>query len=298
MTKPVSIELSGVSGVAFSGKPFRTYRDKRMFVNYISETSKKTKINDECKYWIVFTSIHNPSDSVLMLSEVTKKESSDWCCVVVLDQKTSVKSYSVLETDRFVVLTLDKQQKLSKQRGFSLVDAIPFNHFGRKNIGFLYAVSQGAVLIYDTDDDNLLKTDVIPYTESPMDYLLVSSKDHVYNPYKLFNSTIPHSLWPRGIPMDSIMRDEEEIVDMTTTGCRPNKPEDITIFQILADHDPDVDAIYRLTNPLPIYFDPSKEKALVLQLGKSIPKYHIYVYIYSTRPKVFERIEICATSGS
>ena len=277
-TKKAGIEISGVSGVSFSGEPFRRYPAKRLFHNYTPKTSNIVGSNEKCKYWIVFTSIHEPSDSVNMLSEVTRKESSEWCCVVVLDKKTSVKGYTALETDRFIVLTIERQRELSKKRGFSLIESIPFNHFGRKNIGFLYAVSQGAELIYDTDDDNLLKSDVIPFTESTSDYVLVSSKDHVFNPYKLFNSTVPHSLWPRGIPMDSIMRASEEFVDIKTTECRPGKPEDITIFQILADHDPDVDAIYRLTNPLPIYFDPSEERPLVLQLGTLVSYFVRAVY--------------------
>ena len=38
-----------------------------------------------------------------------------------------------------------------------LVDALPWNHFGRKNVGFLYAILHGAEIIWDFDDDNLLK---------------------------------------------------------------------------------------------------------------------------------------------
>ena len=34
------------------------------------------------------------------------------------------------------------------------VKSVPWNNFGRKNIGFLYAISQGADTIYDFDDDN------------------------------------------------------------------------------------------------------------------------------------------------
>ena len=37
------------------------------------------------------------------------------------------------------------------------VDHLPWNHFGRKNIGYLYAISMGAKTIFDFDDDNMLK---------------------------------------------------------------------------------------------------------------------------------------------
>ena len=37
------------------------------------------------------------------------------------------------------------------------VDAMPWFSFGRKNVGYLYAIANGAKVIWDFDDDNLLK---------------------------------------------------------------------------------------------------------------------------------------------
>jgi hypothetical protein len=37
------------------------------------------------------------------------------------------------------------------------VDHLPWNSFGRKNVGYLYAIAQGAKVIFDFDDDNILK---------------------------------------------------------------------------------------------------------------------------------------------
>ena len=68
ITKGAGIVTSGVSGVAFSGNPFRRYQSKKLFVNYTPKTNKAIEPNEKCKYWIVFTSIHKPSDSVNMLS--------------------------------------------------------------------------------------------------------------------------------------------------------------------------------------------------------------------------------------
>ena len=31
---------------------------------------------------------------------------------------------------------------------------LPWNNFGRKNIGYIYAISQGAISIFDFDDNN------------------------------------------------------------------------------------------------------------------------------------------------
>ena len=37
------------------------------------------------------------------------------------------------------------------------VDNLPWNSFGRKNVGYLFAISQGAKVIFDFDDDNIIK---------------------------------------------------------------------------------------------------------------------------------------------
>ena len=34
---------------------------------------------------------------------------------------------------------------------------LPWQSFGRKNVGYLYAIANGAEVIYDFDDDNVLK---------------------------------------------------------------------------------------------------------------------------------------------
>ena len=39
----------------------------------------------------------------------------------------------------------------------AFVEAMPWLSFGRKNIGYLYAIANGATVIWDFDDDNILK---------------------------------------------------------------------------------------------------------------------------------------------
>ena len=39
----------------------------------------------------------------------------------------------------------------------TLVEQLPWHSFGRKNIGYIYAISQEAEVIFDFDDDNMLK---------------------------------------------------------------------------------------------------------------------------------------------
>ena len=54
---------------------------------------------------------------------------------------------------RLVFLSYEDQVKMSS----NLVKRLPCNSFGRKNIGYLYAIAQGAKVIFDFDDDNIIK---------------------------------------------------------------------------------------------------------------------------------------------
>ena len=73
--------------------------------------------------------------------------------------------------------------------------------------------------------------------------------------YKVCDNAYPHFLgsndsariWPRGLPLDAI--------DSTGTISPLTAPASCAIQQFLADNDPDVDAVYRLTTRAPVFFD-------------------------------------------
>ncbi len=50
-------------------------------------------------------------------------------------------------------MTSDDQKRLRNE----FVDSLPWNSFGRKNVGYLFAIAHGAKVIWDFDDDNYLK---------------------------------------------------------------------------------------------------------------------------------------------
>ena len=78
---------------------------------------------------------------------------------------------------------------------FPVVKALPWNHFGRKNIGYLYAILHGATTVWDFDDDNMLLTDkeifeVLPSSGQNATIILeavdyTSNKKLSFNPYPL-----------------------------------------------------------------------------------------------------------------
>jgi hypothetical protein len=73
-----------------------------------------------------------------------------------------------------------------------------------------------------------------------------------------------HHSWPRGFPLQLILQP----CDATLL---PGDMSSVMVVQALADHDPDVDGIFRLTRGVPFDFDPSSERTLVLPQGTLAP---------------------------
>ena len=111
-------------------------------------------IHDTCSKWSVVTTIFEPSNPVRYQAML-----SDWCLVVVGDKKGPL-NYDITNKSTFFFLSANEQIELIKH--FSMINNIPWNHFGRKNVGYLYAILHGARMIWDFDDDNGLIGHMIP----------------------------------------------------------------------------------------------------------------------------------------
>lgn len=186
--------------------------------------------------------------------------------VVVGDLKTNHSEWEAFARtmdERVVYLHPDDQTTLPDMK---LVQHIPWNHFGRKSIGFLYAIQHGAKRIYDFDDDNHLTSS--PEEVANMRCMDVHTSHHVFNPYPHFQPT-PNTtfVWPRGHPVQFINDPETYNVSVTPSSV---PYEQLAVVQSLADHDPDVDAIYRMTRPLPIDFA-NRDTILVSNRGTFTP---------------------------
>lgn len=199
------------------------------------------------KKFIVITSIFKPTEAIEKFSAL-----KDYTLVVVGDKK----SPADWQYTNVVYLNVEAQIDLSS----SLANAIPFNHYGRKMMGYLYAMQQGADIIIDTDDDN------IPYTgwdfPSFEGKYISSEKDLGWvNIYHYFSQ---QPIWPRGLPLRHINDSRDKLQWQKDT-----QQQRVGIWQGLADEDPDVDAIYRLTSNTPCNFD--KKPAVVLEKGTVCP---------------------------
>lgn len=174
---------------------------------------------------------------------------NDWHIVLVGDKK----SKSIDSNDKITFLSVEAQNELSYQ----LNNVCPYNHYTRKNIGYLYAIENGADIIYDTDDDNLPYDDwaIEDFTSNQV----IDSEEKFINIYKTFSD---EHIWPRGFPLDEISKQHDYAV-------RKSDSTSIGIWQGLADIDPDVDAIFRLVLKKDIIFD--KKPSVFLNKGTYCP---------------------------
>jgi hypothetical protein len=181
---------------------------------------------------IVITSIYPPTEAVVAFSNMT-----DYNLIVVGDKKTPAN----WQCNSVEFLSVDAQNGV----GTHLNKVLPFNHYCRKMLGYVKAIADGAAYIVDTDDDNIPKEGwAFPEFESTFDY--IPGNQGFINVYQLYTDA---PIWPRGLPLDLITTRFNLEKDITTL------PAKVGMWQGLADEDPDVDAIYRLTNDTPCYFN-------------------------------------------
>lgn len=118
----------------------------------VAAVSLPSSIRSQCvsERWVVVTTIFPPSPLIVQLARL-----DDWCTIVVADRKTPVEAWTELlgNSSALTLLTVEQQSQLP----FRIAAHTPWNHFGRKNIGYLFAIAHGAQLVYDTDDDNELR---------------------------------------------------------------------------------------------------------------------------------------------
>jgi hypothetical protein len=125
----------------------------------------------------------------------------------------------------------------------------------------------GAQVIWDFDDDNGLDPGIAPIMPASNVYQVIVEPDCVaFNPYPIMGApsgTIP--AWPRGFPLSLIKSPCEHQLEPMNDTSR------VGVVQSLANHEPDVDGISRLTRIVPWYFDSRNKKTVVLPHGTLAP---------------------------
>lgn len=197
---------------------------------------------------IVITTINRPSEAVRLFSQLR-----DYRVIVVGDRKTP----SDWHCDNVKFLAVSEPSL----NGFGLASQMPFNHYGRKNLGYIYAIKSGAEAIIDTDDDNLPKND---WGFPPFDGIFEQSQSNFgfVNIYKTYTDA---HIWPRGFPLDLINSNTHQL----SAGLIVSAHAKVGVWQGLVDEDPDVDAIYRLVVSKPCTF--VRRPPVVLREGTLSP---------------------------
>ena len=151
-------DFSGASGVQFPGNKTRIYNDKASASTLFSNSEKNQdpfqkyfyESAPRCLQWAVVTTNFEPNESIIRTSRL-----KGWCSVIVGNTITPDNAYEELsKSENVVYLSASKQQEMLQE--FTFMEMLPWKSFARKNIGFLFAISFGAKVIYDFDDDNIL----------------------------------------------------------------------------------------------------------------------------------------------
>ncbi|CAN0428880.1 unnamed protein product [Pylaiella littoralis] len=158
-------ESAATGGTAFSMQKIRTYAGPRadfaddLITPALSRFPRPPE-TQLCKRWAVLRSVVEPTETVKQLAELP-----DWCVVVIGDENGPIE-YDVAGV---TYLTPDDQEALP----YRVAGLLPWNHLGRKNVGYMYAIHRGAEVIYDVDDGHALMR-----PEGGVPYVHASFREH------------------------------------------------------------------------------------------------------------------------
>ena len=194
---------------------------------------------DYSKYSLIITSISAPNAAMKLFALESKKLGLDF--IVIGD----VKSPSDFKLDGCRFYSIEEQEKLN----FSLAKLLPKKHYSRKNLGYLLSAHQEVII--ETDDDNFPKEEFWTPRSKKINSNIIKNNGWT-NVYEYFSD---EKIWPRGFPIELLSSEIKNPVNQEQELMCP-------IQQGLADENPDVDAIYRMSMKLPIIFNKRNPLAL------------------------------------
>jgi len=200
------------------------------------------RTNDSGLYSVV-TTIQAPTRSMRELVRALRRVEGS---LLVCGDRKGPQVYPLKGTELF---TLERQCRLP----LTLPRLLPVQHYSRKNVGYLVAMSRGAGCIYETDDDN--RPNAAWKMRNRMIRAKVINGPRWCNVYRNFTDSL---IWPRGFPLDKIRTSGTGKLRARGRMTEVNSP----IQQGLADSSPAVDAVWRLVLDEPIHFNHADSVAL------------------------------------
>ncbi|XP_075264871.1 uncharacterized protein LOC142357040 [Convolutriloba macropyga] len=213
---------SATSGAHFQGLKIRSFpRQEIKFSeddNILNRRVNIPKIRPswahqrlECRKWRVATNNIHVSDAI----KIQLTLPSDWCIVIVGDSGAPDKyPFNEGKKGRVIYLNARDQEQLASE-GVKLSGTLPWNHYGRKNVGYLYAIASGAQLIWDFDSSNYLlsppaKILELNVTSNLSETIVLHATPNgkqvtcnSFNPVSIMGIGKSPS-WSRGLPLDDL----------------------------------------------------------------------------------------------
>lgn len=206
---------------------------------------------------IVITTIFPPNDAIREIARQCSRRGLDF--IVAGDAKGP----SEFAVEGAAFLDLAAQRAMGR-----LGEICPPNTYARKNLAYLEAIRRGACYIRETDDDNVPRESFWASPSSRVPGRFVRRPGWV-NAYRFFSERF---VYPRGYPIDLALADWGNLaMDRADSGDGGFGASSwaCLVQQGLADGDPDVDSIYRMTHELPLSFE--KREPLILGEGVWCP---------------------------
>lgn len=202
----------------------------------------------------VITTVNPPTVGV---QTIASKSSAQGLAVIVIGDTTTPSDWNI---DGTTFLSVRQQTSLA----FETARSIPERSYTRKMIGYLAAFATGAYWIRETDDDNIPYEIFFDIPPEVLNCRVPTSTSRWINPYPYFSDRF---VWPRGLPLSSV----HASMDATLENSGTTEISGLMVTQGLADGDPDVDAIYRLTGSdiSPVTFE--RNRPLVIPHEKFSP---------------------------
>lgn len=263
---------NSATGKLFDNKKFRSFHGQR-YVKNSKHFNSVERLSEDCKRWGVVTTIFDPGDAINRVANLPS-----WCLVIVPDTKTPkdyMDQFNLSQklkgkiTKNVYYFDLEQQEEWEHKKGplGEFVRSTPWGHFCRKNIGYLFAILHGAEYVFDFDDDNFIKIDF--ERDDPLEILpegdelvltnvnVIMQGPNAFNHHPIMGASVKES-WARGFPIE-LIRDQTTRgkvaynTDLPLESSNGNERE-IGVIQFLADGNPDIDAVHRMSKDLPMTF--------------------------------------------
>lgn len=202
------------------------------------------------KFAIIITSISAPNAVIKLIAEkIIERPGSKF---YVIGDTKSPEDFEQAGCDFYSI-----KDQLSTR--LKIADGLPVRHYSRKNIGYLLAWRDGFDCIVETDDDNFPLNQFWQSRTPDLTGYTIPEKNWV-NVYRWFSDV---NIWPRGLPLEKL--EEANLFTVNQTEETHYCP----VQQGLANQNPDVDAVYRMTGVLPLDFE--DKTSLILREGQWCP---------------------------